>query len=254
MSGQLRHCDIDTSKEAEEILPKKVRRLRLKLRAPSSPLKLEPDDLADDLADGGNGFVSIAPSSMNPIMDSEPVIDDRDSPAHDFDFGEATADVIRRKRSMRLKATSSESSARNSVQRVRLGSGSGDKVKKQGIPSTSVYDGVSLEEWPCTSKAGSRSRSASASASASKKSLHTGISLNNVVRKISWLMLSEHEEGCRYIPQLGDEVVYFKQVGPFGWYSVLCSLPCISFARSRINKLSLVVVFRVIKSSLQLEN
>ncbi|KAL6990058.1 hypothetical protein U1Q18_015807 [Sarracenia purpurea var. burkii] len=29
--------------------------------------------------------------------------------------------------------------------------------------------------------------------------------------KNSWLMLSTHEEGSRYIPQLGDEVVYFRQ-------------------------------------------
>lgn len=28
----------------------------------------------------------------------------------------------------------------------------------------------------------------------------------------SWLLLSTHEEGSRYIPQLGDEVVYFRQV------------------------------------------
>lgn len=209
MSGQSGHCDIDTSMEADEILPKKVRRLRLKLRHPNSPLNLEPDDVADDLADGGDGFASIAPCSVNPIMDSEPVIDSvRDSSAHDFEFGESTADVIRRKRSVR-----SESSTRNSALRIRLGSGSVDKIKKQGMPSTSVYDGASLEEWPSTSKAGSRSRSASAS----KPSLHTGIRLNSVSRKISWLLLSEHEDGCRYIPQLGDEVIYFKQVGSFGW-------------------------------------
>ncbi|AEC10837.1 putative transcription factor WD40-like family [Arabidopsis thaliana] len=189
--------------EADEILPKKVRRLRLKLRHPNSPRKLEPDEVADDLADGGDGFASIAPSFMNPIMDSEPVIDSvRDSSAHNFEFGEATADVIRRKRSIR-----SESSTRNSALRIRLGSGSVDKIKKQGIPSTSVYDDASLEEWPSTSKAGSRSRSASVS----KPSLHTGIRLNSVSGKISWLLLSEHEEGCRYIPQLGDEVIYFKQ-------------------------------------------
>ncbi|RDX60797.1 Bromodomain and WD repeat-containing protein 1, partial [Mucuna pruriens] len=29
--------------------------------------------------------------------------------------------------------------------------------------------------------------------------------------KGSWLLLSTHEEGCRYIPQQGDEVVYLKQ-------------------------------------------
>lgn len=202
--------------EAEEIIPKKFRRLRLKLRNPSSPPKIEPDELAD----GGEGLASIAPSSMNPVMDPEPVRDNvRYSPAHDFESGEATADVIRRKRSMRLKATSSQSSARNSVLRLRSGSGSVGKVKKLGIPSTSVYEGVSLEEWPSTSRAGSRS------ASTSKQSLNTGIRLDNVSRKVSWLMLSEHEKGCRYIPQLGDEVVYFKQVCmsfSFGWY--LCDL------------------------------
>lgn len=31
-------------------------------------------------------------------------------------------------------------------------------------------------------------------------------------RKVSWLMLSTHEESSRYIPQLGDEVVYLRQV------------------------------------------
>ena len=31
--------------------------------------------------------------------------------------------------------------------------------------------------------------------------------------KGSWLLLSTHEEGCRYIPQQGDEFVYLRQVG-----------------------------------------
>lgn len=33
----------------------------------------------------------------------------------------------------------------------------------------------------------------------------------NQLTRSSWLMLSTHEEGSRYIPQLGDEVVYFRQ-------------------------------------------
>ncbi|KAK7246296.1 hypothetical protein RIF29_41159 [Crotalaria pallida] len=37
-----------------------------------------------------------------------------------------------------------------------------------------------------------------------KKSLHSA-------NKGSWLLLSTQEEGCRYIPQLGDEVVYLRQ-------------------------------------------
>ncbi|KAJ8748285.1 hypothetical protein K2173_000857 [Erythroxylum novogranatense] len=35
--------------------------------------------------------------------------------------------------------------------------------------------------------------------------------VNQPLRKLSWLMLSKHEEGYRYIPQLGDEVVYLRQ-------------------------------------------
>lgn len=34
-------------------------------------------------------------------------------------------------------------------------------------------------------------------------------------RKGTWLMLSAHEESSRYIPQLGDEVVYLRQVSIF---------------------------------------
>ncbi|KDP27899.1 hypothetical protein JCGZ_18979 [Jatropha curcas] len=34
---------------------------------------------------------------------------------------------------------------------------------------------------------------------------------NQSGKKVSWLMLSKHEEGSRYIPQQGDEVVYFRQ-------------------------------------------
>ncbi|KAJ4838668.1 hypothetical protein Tsubulata_004268 [Turnera subulata] len=35
--------------------------------------------------------------------------------------------------------------------------------------------------------------------------------MNQPVRKLSWLMLTMHDEGCRYIPQMGDQVVYLRQ-------------------------------------------
>jgi PH-interacting protein len=38
---------------------------------------------------------------------------------------------------------------------------------------------------------------------------------NQLGRKLSWLMLLEHEESYRYIPQQGDEVVYLRQVPKF---------------------------------------
>lgn len=38
---------------------------------------------------------------------------------------------------------------------------------------------------------------------------------NQLARKLSWLMLLEHEESYRYIPQKGDEVAYLRQVPKF---------------------------------------
>jgi PH-interacting protein len=39
-----------------------------------------------------------------------------------------------------------------------------------------------------------------------------GRKLHQSAKKASWLMLSMHEEGSRYIPQQGDEVAYLRQV------------------------------------------
>ncbi|EPS68635.1 hypothetical protein M569_06131, partial [Genlisea aurea] len=71
--------------------------------------------------------------------------------------------------------------------------------------------GPSLEDWPSGSKNSTRLRSARIKkgtnyvrdASPPRKSTQSV--------KRSWLMLSHHEEGSRYIPQRGDEVVYLRQ-------------------------------------------
>ncbi|XP_010544972.1 PREDICTED: PH-interacting protein [Tarenaya hassleriana] len=208
------------AEESNEILPKKVRKLRLKLKRPNSPS-------ADDFTDRGCGSTDVNPSSMNQIIvsemshdreasGSEPVISGNmynvlDSPAPEFEYGEAAVDAIRRKRSMKMKATSSESITRNNILRVRLGSGAMEMVKKQHNSYTRATDRVPLEEWPSSSTRSRSARSSKNSYSTCKKSVIAGSELSNVPRKLSWLMLSEHEEGFRYIPQLGDEVVYFKQ-------------------------------------------
>jgi PH-interacting protein len=36
--------------------------------------------------------------------------------------------------------------------------------------------------------------------------------LHQSAKRASWLMLSMHEEGSRYIPQQGDELAYLRQV------------------------------------------
>lgn len=47
-------------------------------------------------------------------------------------------------------------------------------------------------------------------------------------RKGSWLMLTTHEEGSRYIPQLGDEIVYLRQVRRIMINSIhSCCLSCV---------------------------
>lgn len=40
----------------------------------------------------------------------------------------------------------------------------------------------------------------------------SGSKSDSQLGKTNWLLLLGEEEGCRYIPQLGDEVVYFRQV------------------------------------------
>lgn len=70
----------------------------------------------------------------------------------------------------------------------------------------------SCGEWKLLSRNSIRSRSTRTKRSSSyirdisppRKLIQTG--------KSSWLMLSVHEEGSRYIPQLGDDVVYLRQV------------------------------------------
>ncbi|KAK9147036.1 hypothetical protein Sjap_006939 [Stephania japonica] len=44
---------------------------------------------------------------------------------------------------------------------------------------------------------------------------------DNSMKKLSWLMLSEHEESYRYIPQLGDEVAYLIQASAISLFGSL---------------------------------
>ncbi|KAK9280865.1 hypothetical protein L1049_003756 [Liquidambar formosana] len=129
-----------------------------------------------------------------------------------FDFPEAAADAIGRTRSMGMKATLREPNVVNSNFKVREDHESMGTSKNAENSSMKSCDQLPSEEWISRSKMRVRSRSTrdrgvgyydydSSSLSRRKYS----------VRKLSWLMLSEHEEGYRYIPQLGDEVVYLRQ-------------------------------------------
>ena len=126
-----------------------------------------------------------------------------------IDFHEATTDAVHRTRSMVRDTTSQEPNNVMSRFKVRE-----ETSKNAENYSKKTRDQLQSEEWMSSSRMRVRSRSTRyrrgdydnyLSPSAGRISNFSG-------RKVSWLMLSEHEEGYRYIPQQGDEVVYLRQV------------------------------------------
>ncbi|OMO82129.1 hypothetical protein COLO4_23236 [Corchorus olitorius] len=119
-------------------------------------------------------------------------------------FTEAAADAVRRTRSMKMKASSQEHNAWNRISNGR-------------VETSANEENISVkahEEWKSSSKARERSRSTRTKRGGDHDKISkysSGRKSNFSVRKLSWLMLPEQEEGYRYIPQLGDEVVYFRQ-------------------------------------------
>ncbi|KAJ6873348.1 hypothetical protein NC651_032276 [Populus alba x Populus x berolinensis] len=82
-----------------------------------------------------------------------------------------------------------------------------------GMSKNAAGDGFLSEEWVSSWKTAVRSRSAK-----NKRGKYSDNDTrfirresNQPIRKLSWLSLSKHEDGYRYIPQLGDEVVYLRQ-------------------------------------------
>jgi PH-interacting protein len=127
---------------------------------------------------------------------------------HDLetDVPEASSDAIRRTRSIKMKATSREPNSVNPSFKVRKGHA------LVGISRNAEKSSMELSDQLLQGSRSTRNRRSGyidnePSSSTLRKS-------NYSVRKLSWLMLSEHEEGYRYIPQLGDEVVYLRQVMP----------------------------------------
>ncbi|KAE8696992.1 protein PROLIFERA-like isoform X1 [Hibiscus syriacus] len=109
-------------------------------------------------------------------------------------------DADRRKQSMKMK--------------VKVGHAVAGTSENEENLSSKGYNGFVSEEWMSSSKHRHRSRSNRTKRSGgydNNLKFLSGRKLNPSVSKLSWLMVSEQEEGYRYIPQLGDEVVYFRQ-------------------------------------------
>ncbi|KAF5455370.1 hypothetical protein F2P56_024959 [Juglans regia] len=116
---------------------------------------------------------------------------------------EASNDATHRTRSIKIKATSWEPNVVKHSFKLRSGRAS---------MGTSINAEKSSMELSDQFLQGSRStRNQHGGYNDYEPNSSARRKLNHFGRKLSWLMLSEHEEGYRYIPQLGDEVVYLRQ-------------------------------------------
>ncbi|KAL2323707.1 hypothetical protein Fmac_028086 [Flemingia macrophylla] len=111
-------------------------------------------------------------------------------------------DPIRRTRSIRMKTTSDEPGSSNRRIKIRGGQSSRRKSDEE---DTSIKMSDQLHRRTRTA------RSRPGEYIANDPGTLTRRMSNHHVKKLSWLMLSELEGGYRYIPQLGDEVVYLRQ-------------------------------------------
>ncbi|XP_007051094.2 PREDICTED: bromodomain and WD repeat-containing protein 3 isoform X1 [Theobroma cacao] len=160
--------------------------------------------------------------NLNKIHGESPYKDKTDSTGlnaindHDSEIGfsEAAADAVRRTRSMKMKASSQEQHAWNHNLKVRVEHALAGTSTNEDNFSVKAYNDIISEEWMSSSKVRERSRTTRTKRGGdpdNNSKFSSGRKSNPSGRKLSWLMLSEQEEGYRYIPQLGDEVVYFRQ-------------------------------------------
>ncbi|XP_059311819.1 uncharacterized protein LOC132063338 isoform X1 [Lycium ferocissimum] len=127
------------------------------------------------------------------------------------EFPHAATDAARRKRSLRFTAMSRDTALGKDALKIReshvsVGSSrNAEKLTKKATGSLPL-------RWSSSNVSKCRSsRNIKEGSSREENVFSSGTSLNEAVKKLNWLLLSEQEEGYRYIPQLGDEVVYFRQ-------------------------------------------
>ncbi|CAI9765823.1 unnamed protein product [Fraxinus pennsylvanica] len=132
-------------------------------------------------------------------------------PIH-YDGAETANEGFRRARSIRLRLTARDMDVPNGDLKMKEAHDDSESLDVEKA-SVSKDEDSSCEEWGSGSRIAVRPRSTrnrkdsyyirETSPPDRRKSCHSGRS--------SWLLLSTHEEGSRYIPQRGDEVVYLRQ-------------------------------------------
>ncbi|KAI5574178.1 hypothetical protein BDE02_10G128100 [Populus trichocarpa] len=118
-----------------------------------------------------------------------------------------------RTRSMGLKAPTHDSNMASNNLQLEQGHESDDTCR-DALNNSINRCQLSCEEWGSSSRMTARLRSTrnrKASYHFRDTSPVDGRKLHQSAKKASWLMLSMHEEGSRYIPQQGDEVAYLRQ-------------------------------------------
>ena len=128
-------------------------------------------------------------------------------------FSNGTYEAIHTNGSLELEPTSSDPNYERNNLKVLQGPGNCIVKSPQNV---STSGGQLTEEERCSNSkltVGLRStRNRRSSYNIRETSpVNKRKSLQSATRG-SWLLLSTHEEGCRYIPQQGDEVVYLRQV------------------------------------------
>lgn len=133
-----------------------------------------------------------------------------------LNFHEATPDGARKTRSTGLKATTRDPEVDCSDLRLQLGHGSEHRLESIEEDSVLRSDELPCEEWTSSSRMtvglrSARNRRASYHVRDGSPRPMERRKPHQYSKKVSWLMLSMHVEP-RYIPQLGDDVVYLRQV------------------------------------------
>lgn len=131
-----------------------------------------------------------------------------------IEFPEALTDATRRTRSLRLKAASRETNNKNHKFKENAGHISVGTSRSAEKSSKKAFDQPPSDQWTSTSTSTVRSRSVRNRGDDyhNRQSGVSGKKLHYALRKSNWLLLTEQEKSLRYIPQLGDEVVYLRQV------------------------------------------
>ncbi|KAM1723472.1 uncharacterized protein LOC126608456 [Malus sylvestris] len=127
------------------------------------------------------------------------------------DIQDDTTDGGRRTRSMGLKASACDPSSPDHDPKLAEGHEPGYTFRINRKSSLDKFQ-LGNEEWGSSSRTTVGLRS-----SRNRRSSYLDMSPmdkrkpHQSAKKVSWLMLSTHEESSRYIPQIGDEVVYLRQ-------------------------------------------